>query len=71
MAEAVVGHPSAFGAELDNEPITINRRLAFDTWRAAAVAIHDVIPDMAVSLADTSEGCLSHRGSSKTPQPAC
>jgi hypothetical protein len=35
------------------------RRLAFDTWRAAGEAIAAVVPDMAVSDMDTSEGVLA------------
>jgi hypothetical protein len=46
LAEAVVSHPSAFAAELMNEPMTIRRELAFDTWRAAGLAINALIPDM-------------------------
>jgi len=33
LAEAVASHPSAFAVELMNEPMTIRRELAFDTWR--------------------------------------
>eukprot|EP00658_Telonema_sp_P-2_P031792 TRINITY_DN23716_c0_g1_i1.p1 TRINITY_DN23716_c0_g1~~TRINITY_DN23716_c0_g1_i1.p1 ORF type:complete len:464 (-),score=104.16 TRINITY_DN23716_c0_g1_i1:187-1578(-) len=55
VAEAVVDHPSAFGAELMNEPMSIRRRDMFDTWRACTEAINLVIPDMSVSLADTGE----------------
>lgn len=58
VAEAVKDHPSAFAAELMNEPMTIRRKAMFDTWRACAEAINDVIPDMSVSLADTGEGVL-------------
>ena len=43
MAEATVDHPRAFGG-LMNEPMTIWRRDAFQTWRAAAEAITSVIP---------------------------
>ena len=56
MAEAVVDHPSAFAAELMNEPITIRRKDAFNTWRACAEAINEVIPDMSVSICDVGEG---------------
>ena len=56
LAAEVRRHPSAVAAELLNEPVTIRRRAAFDTWRAAAEAIHRAVPDMAVSLADTLEG---------------
>ena len=55
MAEAVSSHPSAFAAELMNEPMTIKRDKAYETWRACAEAIWTVIPDMAVSLLDTGE----------------
>ncbi len=58
MAEAVVDHPSAFAAELMNEPMTIRRGAMFDTWRAAADAILSVVPDMSVSLADVAEGAV-------------
>ena len=56
MAEAVVDHPSAFAAELMNEPMTIRRKDAFNTWRACAEAINEVIPDMSVSICDVGEG---------------
>ena len=49
-------HPSAFAAELMNEPITLNRKQAFNTWRACAIAINEVIPDMSVSICDVAEG---------------
>merc|ERR550537_1265073 len=58
LAEAVKGHPSAFAAELLNEPMTIKRDSAYRTWRAAAEAIHDVVPDMAVALADIGEAAV-------------
>jgi hypothetical protein len=56
LAEAVKYHPSAFAAELMNEPITIQRKHAYNTWRACAEAIHEVIPDMSVSICDVGEG---------------
>ena len=56
MAEAVRDHPSAFGAELMNEPMSIHRRWMYDTWRACAEAINEVIPDMSVSICDLGEG---------------
>lgn len=58
MAKAVENHPSAFAAELMNEPVSYRRKEMYDTWRAAAEAIHEVIPDMAVSLADMIEGAI-------------
>ena len=58
MAEAVRGHPSAVGAELMNEPVTIKRGACYKTWRACADAIHQVIPDMAIALADIGEGAV-------------
>jgi hypothetical protein len=58
MAEAVAQHPSAFAAELMNEPMSIHRRWMFDTWRACAEAIVEVVPDMAVSICDTGEGSV-------------
>jgi len=59
VAEAVRDHPSAVAAELMNEPMTIWRRLAFDTWRAAGEAVAAAVPDMAVSVMDTGEGVLA------------
>merc|ERR1712039_581053 len=41
-----------------NEPMTIHRRAMFDTWRACADAIHQVIPDMSVSICDVGEGSV-------------
>ena len=58
MAEAVETHPSAFAAELMNEPMTIRRRDMFQTWRAVAEAVNAVVPDMAVSLQDVGEGAV-------------
>ena len=39
-----------------NEPMTIRRKEAFNTWRACAEAINEVIPDMSVSICDVGEG---------------
>ena len=50
VAEAVAEHPSASFAELMNEPMTIWREQAFDTWRAAGEAILAVVPDMGISV---------------------
>eukprot|EP00294_Goniomonas_avonlea_P006034 CAMPEP_0114564094 /NCGR_PEP_ID=MMETSP0114-20121206/13500_1 /TAXON_ID=31324 /ORGANISM="Goniomonas sp, Strain m" /LENGTH=451 /DNA_ID=CAMNT_0001750065 /DNA_START=33 /DNA_END=1388 /DNA_ORIENTATION=+ len=58
LAVAVRDHPSAFAAELMNEPMTIRRREMFDTWRAVAEAINTIIPDMSVSVADVGEGAV-------------
>ena len=58
LAEAVVAHPSAIAAELMIEPMTLSRTQAFDTWREAGQAISAVIPDMAVSVADTGEAVV-------------
>jgi len=37
VAEAVAGHPSAFGFELANEPMTIRRGAMFDAWKAGSL----------------------------------
>lgn len=58
MAEAVSNHPSAIACELMNEPMTIRRTRAFDTWRAAGLAISAVIPDMSISVMDIGEAIL-------------
>lgn len=58
MAEAVKTHPSAFAAELTNEPMTILRYKMFETWRACAEAIVKVVPDMSVSICDVGEGSV-------------
>jgi hypothetical protein len=58
MAEAAAEHPSAFAAELMNEPMSIKRREMFDTWKECAEAINAVVPDMSVALADTGEGAV-------------
>jgi len=58
MAEAVKNHPSAFAAELMNEPMSIRRRVMFDTWRVVAEAINQVVPDMSVSISDVGEGSI-------------
>lgn len=58
VAEAVADHPSAFGFELMNEPMSIHRPSMFETWRAAAETIVAVIPDASVALADMGEGAI-------------
>lgn len=58
VAEAVKQHPSAFALELMNEPMSINRRDMYDTWRAVTEAVTKVIPDISVSIADTGEGAV-------------
>eukprot|EP00929_Paragymnodinium_shiwhaense_P108800 TRINITY_DN75136_c0_g1_i1.p1 TRINITY_DN75136_c0_g1~~TRINITY_DN75136_c0_g1_i1.p1 ORF type:complete len:443 (-),score=48.15 TRINITY_DN75136_c0_g1_i1:99-1427(-) len=58
MAEAVKGHPSAFAAELMNEPMSIRRNYMFETWQACTEAITTVIPDMSVSVADVGEASI-------------
>lgn len=58
IAEEIKRHPSAFALELMNEPISINRRDMYDTWRAAAEAAIAVIPDISVAVADTGEGAV-------------
>merc|ERR1719329_1083364 len=58
MVEAVREHPSAFALELQNEPMTIRRKWMFDTWREAALAINEVVPDMSVSISDIGEGSV-------------
>ena len=58
VAEAVAHHPSAFAAELMNEPMSIKRDILYETWQACAEAINAVVPDMSVSLADTGEGAI-------------
>eukprot|EP01063_Lacrimia_lanifica_P020472 TRINITY_DN27772_c0_g1_i1.p1 TRINITY_DN27772_c0_g1~~TRINITY_DN27772_c0_g1_i1.p1 ORF type:complete len:443 (+),score=152.80 TRINITY_DN27772_c0_g1_i1:57-1385(+) len=56
MAAAVADHPSAFAAELMNEPMSIRRKDMFNTWKACADAITEVVPDMSVAVADIGEG---------------
>eukprot|EP00940_MAST-03C_sp_MAST-3C-sp2_P001949 g1949.t1 len=55
VAEEVKQHPSAFAVESMNEPMTIHRRWAFDTWRAISEAVTAVVPDMSVSVCDVGE----------------
>merc|ERR1712070_19427 len=55
MAEVVKEHPSAFAAELMNEPMYIRRKWMFDTWQACAEAINQVIPDMSVAVCDVAD----------------
>lgn len=58
MAEAVKDHPSAFAFELMNEPMTIRRKWHFETSKAVAEAIVEVVPDASVSISDTGEGAV-------------
>lgn len=58
VAEAITEHPSAFALELMNEPMSLNRRDMYDTWRAATEAVTAIIPDISVSIADTGEGAV-------------
>jgi len=56
MAQAVAPHPSAFALEPMNEPMSINRRDMYETWRAVTEAATAVIPDISVAVCDTGEG---------------
>jgi len=58
MAEAVRDHPSAFAAEWMNEPMTIRRKQAYNTWRACGEAVLEVIPDMSVSIHEVGQGAV-------------
>lgn len=58
IAKEVVNHPSAIALELMNEPMTIQRREAYDTWKDIAIAVLEVIPDISVSIQDTGEGAV-------------
>lgn len=58
LAEAVTQHPSAVAIEPMNEPMTIRRTRAFDTWRAVGQAVNAVVPDLGVAVCDTGEGVL-------------
>jgi len=58
VAEAAAAHPSAFGFELMNEPMTIHRKSMFDAWRACAEEITAVVPDASVMIADVGEGSV-------------
>jgi hypothetical protein len=61
MAEAVKDHPSAFMAELMNEPAYIFRKDLFETWKECSIEIIKVIPDMSVSLSETFQGSFIPR----------
>eukprot|EP00756_Hemistasia_phaeocysticola_P058836 Hpha_TRINITY_DN3549_c0_g1::TRINITY_DN3549_c0_g1_i1::g.25735::m.25735 len=56
MAEEIKQHPSAFAIEPSNEPMSIDRRAMYDTWRAVTEAVTPIIPDVSVAVADTGEG---------------
>jgi len=58
MADAIKQHPSAFAIEPMNEPMSINRRDMYDTWRAVTEAVTALIPDISVAVADTGEGAV-------------
>ena len=58
MAQVVAQHPSAFAAELMNEPMSIRRKWSFQTWKAVADAITAFVPDMSVAVADVGESDL-------------
>lgn len=58
LAEVAAPHPSAYAAELMNEPISWRRQRMFDTWKDAAIAINAVVPDMSVALADPVNGAV-------------
>ena len=58
MAEAVKAHPSVSFIEPANEPMSINRRNMYDTWRAVTEEVIKIVPDMNVAIADTGEGAV-------------
>ena len=55
MAEAVKAHPSVSFIEPANEPMSINRRNMYDTWRAVTEEVIKIVPGMNVAIADTGE----------------
>jgi hypothetical protein len=56
MTNEVKNHPSVISMELMNEPMSIWRYHYYETWRACAEAINNIIPDMSVALAEIGEG---------------
>eukprot|EP00939_MAST-03C_sp_MAST-3C-sp1_P003308 g3308.t1 len=58
LANEIKSHPSAFAVEPMNEPMSIHRRWSYDTWRAIAEGVLDVVPDLSVAVADTGEGVI-------------
>ena len=44
MATAIVNHPSASFIEPSNEPMSLNRRGMYDTWRAITEEVTKIIP---------------------------
>ena len=58
MANEVKQHKSAVAFELFNEPMSIDRKNMFNTWRAVAEAVLKIIPDISIAVADTGEGAV-------------
>lgn len=58
MVAEVVNHPSVSFIEPANEPMSINRRDLYDTWRAVTEEAVKIIPDISVAIADTGEGAV-------------
>jgi len=58
VAHAITQHPSAFAIEPMNEPMSINRRDMYDTWREVTEAVTAIVPDLSVAVADTGEGAV-------------
>jgi hypothetical protein len=56
LSEAVKDYPSAFMAELMNEPSYIYRKDLFETWKECSIEIIKIIPDMSISLSETFQG---------------
>ena len=58
IAEEIREHASVSFLEPSNEPMSINRRAMYDTWREVTEEVVKIVPDISVALADTGEGAV-------------
>jgi hypothetical protein len=58
LAGEAARHPTAYAAELANEPMSVRRTHMYDTWRACGEAIGAAVPGMGVSVSDSGEGIV-------------
>ena len=61
MATAIVNHPSASFIEPSNEPMSLNRRGMYDTWRAVTEEVTKIIPGKYIQSDAVSKCSCNYR----------
>ena len=59
IANEIKHHPSAYGLELMNEPMYLNRNNMYETWVDVIEEVVPIIPDISVGICDFGNGSFS------------